>query len=115
MMRIALGHIDSCDDRVARFAHQLGLRTVQLHTPDNLKGEPGYWEYDELQALQDRCRADGLPVEGLENVPAAHFWKVQRRVDGRDGGPEYHVPGSHADPRRRRDWRLGRFRFEPEE
>jgi mannonate dehydratase len=84
MMRISLGHVDSYDDRIASFAHQLGLSSVQLHTPDNLVGAPGYWEYDELKALHDRCTADGLAVEGLENVPAAHFWKVQRGLPGRD-------------------------------
>jgi mannonate dehydratase len=84
MMRISLGHVDSYDSRIASFAHQLGLSSVQLHTPDNLVGEPGYWEYDELRALHDRCTEDGLAVEGLENVPAAHFWKVQRGLPGRD-------------------------------
>jgi mannonate dehydratase len=83
-IRVSLGHIDEYDDTVAAFAHQLGLRSVQLHTPTALPGTPGYWTVEELQALVDRCTADGLAIEGLENVPAAHFWKVQRGAPGRD-------------------------------
>lgn len=83
-IRVSLGHVDEYDDRVAAFALQLGLRGVQLHNPTALPGLPGYWTVEELQALRDRCAADGLGVDGLENVPAAHFWKVQRGAPGRD-------------------------------
>lgn len=83
-IRLSLGHIDEYDDRVATFAHQLGLRSVQLHTPNLLPGENGYWSLEELQALRARCDADGLAIDGLENVPLAHFWKVQRGLPGRD-------------------------------
>lgn len=83
-MRLSLGHIDQYDDRVATFAHQLGLGGVQFHTPNLLAGAEGYWSKEELQALRNRCDADGLTIDGLENVPLAHFWRVQRGVDGRD-------------------------------
>lgn len=84
MIRISLGHVDSYDERVGQFGRQLGLTSVQLHTPDNLTGENGHWGFDELVALRDRCAQDGLTIDGLENVPAAHFWKVQRGLPGRD-------------------------------
>jgi mannonate dehydratase len=83
-VRIVLGHIDEYDDAVAAFAHQLGLRGVQLHTPANLPGVQGHWSLQELRDLQDRCQDAGLVIEGLENVPAAHFWKIQRGLPGRD-------------------------------
>jgi mannonate dehydratase len=83
-MRLSLGHIDEYDDRVAAFARQLGLRGVQFHTPDALPGEHGYWSAAELRALRERCDAAGLAIDGLENVPLAHFWKVQRGLPGRD-------------------------------
>ncbi|SCG74926.1 mannonate dehydratase [Micromonospora inositola] len=83
-MRIALGHIDTYDDRTAAFARQLGLTSVQLHAPSNLPSDAGYWTYPDLRALQDRCARDGLTIEGLENVPAAHFDKIQRGAAGRD-------------------------------
>lgn len=83
-MRLSLGHVDVYDHRVATFAHQLGLRSVQLHTPNLLPGESGYWSYPELRALRERCDADGLAIDGLENVPLAHFWKIQRGAPGRD-------------------------------
>jgi mannonate dehydratase len=83
-IRVSLGHVDEYDDTVAAFAHQLGLTGVQLHAPTALPGKPGYWTVEELQALVDRCAADGLTIDGLENVPSAHFDKVQRGAPGRD-------------------------------
>lgn len=83
-IRLSLGHIDEYDDRTAAFAHQLGLPGVQFHTPNLLPGEDGYWSLAELRALRERCDADGLAIDGLENVPLAHFWKVQRGAPGRD-------------------------------
>lgn len=83
-IRISLGHIDEYDSRVAAFARQLGLNGVQFHTPDLLPGENGHWSLQELRALRERCDADGLAIDGLENVPLAHFWKIQRGAPGRD-------------------------------
>lgn len=83
-IRLSLGHVDEYDGRVAAFAHQLGLTGVQLHTPNLLRGDEGYWSLSELRALRDRCDADGLAIDGLENVPLAHFWKIQRGAPGRD-------------------------------
>ena len=83
-MRLSLGHIDEYDDRVATFARQLGLRSVQFHTPNLLPGTDGYWSLAELRALRERCDRDGLAVDGLENVPLAHFDKIQRGLPGRD-------------------------------
>ena len=83
-IRVAMGHVDEYDDRVAMFAHQLGLTGVQLHNPTNLSPEAGYWTVEDLRALKARIEADGLVVEGLENVPAAHFSKIQRGWPGRD-------------------------------
>lgn len=83
-MRVALGHIDEYDERTAKFAHQLGLQSVQLHTPSNLVGAEGFWSAAELTALRERIEGDGLRLEGLENVPAAHFSLIQRGAPGRD-------------------------------
>nr|BFE60945.1 mannonate dehydratase [Dactylosporangium thailandense] len=83
-IRISLGHIDKYDSNIATFAHQLGLSSIQLHTPDLLPGVDGHWSLPELRALRDRCDADGLAIDGLENVPLEHFWKIQRGLPGRD-------------------------------
>jgi mannonate dehydratase len=83
-MRISLGHIDVYDERVATFAHQLGLRGVQFHTPNLLPGTAGYWSLEELLSLRQLCDSQGLAIDGLENVPLAHFWKIQRGLPGRD-------------------------------
>jgi mannonate dehydratase len=83
-IRISMGHIDEYDEQVAAYAKQLGLRSVQLHNPSNLAGAEGHWSYAELLALRQRCEADGLALEGLENVPAAQFDKIQRGEAGRD-------------------------------
>lgn len=83
-IRLALGHIDELDDTVVAFAQQLGLTSVQFHTPSNLSGERGYWEVDELVALRGRCEAAGLVVEGIENVPYDHWDKVLLGRSGRE-------------------------------
>ncbi|MEV0948694.1 mannonate dehydratase [Rhodococcus sp. NPDC049939] len=83
-IRLSLGHIDEFDDTVAQFAHQLGLQSVQFHTPSNLATDKEYWGIEELQALREYCDSQGLRIEGLENVPAEHFWKIQRGLPGRD-------------------------------
>lgn len=83
-MRISMGHVDCYDDTVAAYARQLGLRTVQLHCPGNLTSADGYWPVAELRDLRERCERDGLALEGLENIPVAHFYKIQRGEPGRD-------------------------------
>lgn len=90
-VRLVLGHVDSYDERVAAFAHQLGLRGVQLHTPSNLPGAGGYWTVAELRKLREQCDQAGLVLEGLENVPARHFWKIQRGLPGRDEQIENYI------------------------
>jgi mannonate dehydratase len=84
MIRLSMGHVDEYDERVAAYATQLGLRSVQLHDPANLPADRGYWAVSDLRALRERCERDGLRLEGLENVPAAHFAKIQRGEPGRD-------------------------------
>jgi mannonate dehydratase len=83
-LRISMGHVDTYDDTVAAYARQLGLRSVQLHCPSNLTAADGYWSTEELRALRERCEQDGLTLEGLENIPVAHFYKIQRGEPGRD-------------------------------
>jgi mannonate dehydratase len=83
-LRIAMGHVDEYSDKIGRFARQLGLRSVHLHNPVSLPGAEGFWSKDDLVRLRSRCERDGLAVEAIENVPTAHFWKIQRGVSGRD-------------------------------
>ena len=84
MIRLSMGHVDEYDERVAAYATQLGLRSVQLHDPANLPADRGYWAVSDLRALRERCERDGLRLEGLENVPAAHFasssWRSRSRA-----------------------------------
>jgi len=83
-MRIAMGHVEAFDDSIATFARQLGLPSVQLHTPSNLSDELGYWPRRELVSLREQIEAHGLRLEGIENVPYAHFDKVILGLAGRD-------------------------------
>ncbi len=83
-IRLSLGHVERFDDTIATFAHQLGIGGVQLHAPADLPGEEGYWSVAELRSLRARCESAGLTVDGLENVPASNFSKVQRGEPGRD-------------------------------
>jgi mannonate dehydratase len=83
-IRISMGHVERLDGTIAAFARQLGIRGVQLHAPADLPGENGYWSIEELGALRGRCDAAGLSIDGLENVPAVNFTKIQRGDNGRD-------------------------------
>lgn len=83
-MRVVMGHVEQFDASVATFARQLGLTGVQLHTPSNLTGEGGHWSLEELVRLREDVEAHGLVLEGIENVPHAHFDRVQRGLPGRD-------------------------------
>jgi len=86
-IRLTLGHIEGFDDTVSTFAQQLGLSSVQFHSPSDLKGERGYWEVDELRDLRERCERAGLVVEGIENVPYRHWNRVLRGLPGPDARP----------------------------
>lgn len=90
MIRLSMGHVDTYDDRTAAFARQLGLGGVQLHAPTNLPAEDGYWTVAELAALRERCTADGLRIDGLENVPLRNFGDVQRGGPRRDEQIEHY-------------------------
>jgi D-mannonate dehydratase len=79
-----MGHVEQLDETVITFARQLGIRGIQLHAPADLSARAGYWSAAELRALRERCEAAGLALDGLENVPAAHFAKIQRGQSGRD-------------------------------
>ena len=83
-IRLALGHLEGFDETVSTFARQLGLSSVQFHTPSDLKGDARVLDVDELVRLRERCEADGLVVEGIENVPYAHWDSVLRGSPGRD-------------------------------
>ena len=83
-IRLTLGHLEGFDDTVATFAQQLGLTSVQFHTPSDLTGARGYWDLDELVDLRERCERAGLVVEGIENVPYGHWDKVLLGLPGRE-------------------------------
>ena len=83
-IRLALGHIEGFDGTIAAFAQQLGLTSVQFHTPSDLAGEHGYWGLDELLDLRKRCERAGLIIEGIENVPYGHWDRVLRGLPERD-------------------------------
>ena len=83
-MRLTLGHVEGFDQTIATFAQQLGLTSIQFHTPSDLAGRSGHWELDELTDLRERCEAAGLIVEGIENVPFRHWDKVLLGEPGRE-------------------------------
>jgi mannonate dehydratase len=83
-IRLTLGHVEGFDDTIAAFALQLGLASIQFHTPSDLSGDGGVWSVDELVALRERCERVGLVVEGIENVPYRHWDKVLLGKPGRE-------------------------------
>jgi mannonate dehydratase len=83
-LRLTLGHVEGFDDTIAAFAQQLGLTSIQFHTPSDLSDRKGYWDLDDLIELRERCVAAGLTVEGLENVPFRHWDTVLLGEPGRE-------------------------------
>jgi mannonate dehydratase len=83
-MRLTLGHVEGFDQTIVTFAQQLGLTSIQFHTPSDLASRPGHWELDELIDLRERCEAAGLVVEGIENVPFRDWDKVLLGEPGRE-------------------------------
>ena len=75
-IRLTLGHVEGFDDTIGAFAQQLGLTSIQFHTPSDLSGKDGFWSVDELVNLRERCERAGLVVEGIENVPYRH-WELE--------------------------------------
>jgi mannonate dehydratase len=72
-MRVALGQFNELTDERLTFAKQIGVNGVQMNTP-KLPESLGYWTYEDLVALRERCESYGLRLEALENVPN-HFYR----------------------------------------
>ncbi len=87
---ISMGHVDHYDERIARFAKQLGLTGVQLHNPVNLDSSAGHWTATDLITLRRRIEADGLTLDGLENVPGDQFLPIIHGTRGRDQALEHY-------------------------
>ena len=81
-MRIAVGQFSQLTDETLTFAQQLGIKTVQMNTPQ-LPGEHR-WEYEDLLALKQKCDEYGLTLEAIENVPFHFYDKIMLGLPGRD-------------------------------
>ncbi len=73
-MRIALGQFNELTHERLTFAKQIGVNSVQMNTP-LLPDQDGYWHYEDLVRLRERCESYGLRLEALENVPL-HFYQT---------------------------------------
>lgn len=82
-MRVALGQFSELTHERLTFARQIGVSGVQMNTP-LLPDEKGYWEYEDLRRLRERCESYGLRLEALENVPRWFYLKAMLGLPGRD-------------------------------
>ena len=74
-LRLAVGAVRRVDERILRFAAQMGVRGVVVNTPLDLPGEER-WELEDLVALRERVEAFGLRIEALENMPTPFYRDV---------------------------------------
>lgn len=81
-MRIAIGQFSQLTDETLTFAQQLGIKTIQMNTPQ-LPGEH-LWQYEDLLALKRKCDDYGLVLESIENVPIKFYDKIMLGLPGRD-------------------------------
>jgi mannonate dehydratase len=87
-----MGHVDVFDERVATFARQLGLNSIQMHAPSNLPHDSeDYWPFESLRAIKEECASYGLQLEGFENVPIEHFERIHYGLEGRDAEIERYI------------------------
>src|SRR5262245_2993181 len=82
-MRVALGQFNELTHERLTFAKQIGVEGVQMNTP-LLPGDKGYWEYEDLRRITERCNSYGLRLEALENVPRTFYDKAMLGLPGRD-------------------------------
>jgi mannonate dehydratase len=87
-MRIAVGQFSQLTDETLTFAQQLGIKTLQMNTPQ-LPGEHR-WEYEDLLALKRKCDEYGLVLESIENVPIKFYDKIMLGLPGRDEQIEHY-------------------------
>lgn len=82
-MRITLGQLKVMNPKIAAFAKQIGITSVQFNTP-HLPVYNNTWKLEDLVALKKACDAEGLRCEAIENVPIEFYDKVLLGLEGRD-------------------------------
>lgn len=82
-MEIMIGQLRELDSETADFARQLGIRAVQLNTP-SIDEEKGYWTYESVVGLKQRCGTLGLELVALENTPPSFMRSIKLGTPGRD-------------------------------
>lgn len=87
-IRVAIGQFKELTEEKLRFASQIGVKGVQLNTP-KLPGET-HWEVAPLKAMVDACKAHGLTLEAIENVPIHFYQKAMLGLPGRDEQIEHY-------------------------
>jgi len=64
-----------------KFAKQLGVRDIIIHTPQ--MGD-GYFEFMDLVNLRTRIESEGLELVAIENLPREYYIKAMLGQPGRD-------------------------------
>jgi len=82
-MRVAIGQFQELTHERLTYAKQMGVSGVQMNTPI-LPDEDGYWKYEDLKRIKDRCDKYGLRLEALENAPRYFYDKCMLGLPGRD-------------------------------
>lgn len=99
-MKLGLGQMHEATDERLKFARQLGVSHIIIHTPP-LRGD-GYWELLDLLQLKNHIESYGLELAAIENLPRDHYDNLLLGAPGRTGrkwGDSGH-PGPEAQGRR---------------
>jgi len=81
-VRLALGAIHRVTGEVLKFAKQLGVTDIVVHTPE--LGGSGHWEFPDLLHLRMRVESEGLRLAAIENMPRGWYDRAVRGLEGRD-------------------------------
>lgn len=82
-LKIAVNQVQVVDQQLADYALQLGITSLNMNTP-TMPTEKGYWTYDDLLALRERCEGFGLTLEVIENIPFDFYDQVMMGGPRRD-------------------------------
>lgn len=88
-IKLCIGQFQVFDDEMAKYALQLGIKHVQMNTPQ-LPGEK-IWEFAALKALCEKVESYGLKLTMIENVPLVYYDKVIFGAPGRDEQIENYI------------------------
>ncbi|MGB6455793.1 MAG: mannonate dehydratase [Streptosporangiaceae bacterium] len=82
-MHTSICQVREIDDAIAKFALQLGIKSINITTP-RIPSDDGIWKVADLVRLREDCEQRGLRLEVIENTAREMYDKIMLGLPGRD-------------------------------